>query len=401
MSHLSHFLSHLSHLLKNSQIGRLCVCLTCLTCLTCLNPPPLSSVRLPPPSAGCGLPKTCKIGPQLGEPVSKRSWANQYQKRGWGNQYQAPAGWVNPSPSRWVSKKLNKKGPLPLLASFGVGWQRQKKLAKSSHFFFDAGIEAACRAAQSAAAPALFGGVLGGRHFHSGPSMPLVQRPPLSQWPLPCHLYSGPCHATCTVAATFTVAPPQHTTRHPSARRCHLPQDRGQGAIKNTHAKITQNHAHQANVMQNQAKSCHAKPCEKPCKTNSRPYIHVHPAVIAFFQRKTVQKAPDHLHRSGALSVEGVFQMAYILPERLLALVRPAFDLVLRRIRSLKRCVQACGCKIETPRYACNLAPGCISSEPTFAGLRKNKKKENKGSQKKGSPKKREKGFPLAKLDIA
>ena len=93
--------------------------------------------------------------------------------------------------------------------------------------------------------------------------------------------------------------------------------------------------------------------------------------------------------------------MAYILPERLLALVRPAFDLVLRRIRSLKRCVEACGCKIETPRYACNLAPGCISSEPTFAGLRKTKKKENKGSKKKGSPKKREKGFPLAKLDIA
>ena len=42
-----------------------------------------------------------------------------------------------------------------------------------------------------------------------------------------------------------------------------------------------------------------------------------------------------------ALSVEGVFQMVYILPERLLALVRPAFDLVLRRIRRLKRCVQA------------------------------------------------------------
>ena len=41
------------------------------------------------------------------------------------------------------------------------------------------------------------------------------------------------------------------------------------------------------------------------------------------------------------LSVEGVFQMAYIVPERLLALVRPAFDLVLRRIRSLKRCVEA------------------------------------------------------------
>ena len=46
-----------------------------------------------------------------------------------------------------------------------------------------------------------------------------------------------------------------------------------------------------------------------------------------------------------SLSLEGVFQMDSILPERLPALVRPAFDLVLRRIRSLKRCVQACGCK--------------------------------------------------------
>ena len=52
-----------------------------------------------------------------------------------------------------------------------------------------------------------------------------------------------------------------------------------------------------------------------------------------------------------------------MVPERLLALVRPAFDLVLRRIRSLKRCVQACGCKIETPRYAPQFAPGCISSD--------------------------------------
>ena len=42
-----------------------------------------------------------------------------------------------------------------------------------------------------------------------------------------------------------------------------------------------------------------------------------------------------------SLCLEGVSQMVYILPERLLALVRPAFDLVLRRIRSLKRCVQA------------------------------------------------------------
>ena len=40
------------------------------------------------------------------------------------------------------------------------------------------------------------------------------------------------------------------------------------------------------------------------------------------------------------LSLEGVSQMVYILPERLPALVRPAFDLVLQRIRSLKRCVR-------------------------------------------------------------
>ena len=44
------------------------------------------------------------------------------------------------------------------------------------------------------------------------------------------------------------------------------------------------------------------------------------------------------------------FRGGFPLP--LLALVRPAFDLVLRRIQSLKRCVQACGCKIMTPRYA-------------------------------------------------
>ena len=50
-----------------------------------------------------------------------------------------------------------------------------------------------------------------------------------------------------------------------------------------------------------------------------------------------------------------------------------------------------------TPRYACNLAPGCISSEPTFAGLRKSKKKENNGSQKKGVPEKKGKGVSFGK----
>ena len=98
-----------------------------------------------------------------------------------------------------------------------------------------------------------------------------------------------------------------------------------------------------------------------------------------------------------SLSLEGVSQMAYILLERLLTLVRPAFDLVLRRIRSLKRCVEACGCKIQTPRYACNLAPGCISSEPTFAGLRKNKKKRKQGVPKQGVPEKKGKGVSFGK----
>ena len=58
-------------------------------------------------------------------------------------------------------------------------------------------------------------------------------------------------------------------------------------------------------------------------------------------RRNELANAPCARRKAGPLSVEGVFQMAYILPERLLALVRPAFDLVLRRIRSLKRCVQA------------------------------------------------------------
>ena len=62
----------------------------------------------------------------------------------------------------------------------------------------------------------------------------------------------------------------------------------------------------------------------------------------------------------------------------------------------LKREVQACGCKIETPRYACNLAPGCISSEPTFAGLRKNKKRKQ-GVPKKGVPEKNGKGVSFGK----
>ena len=65
-----------------------------------------------------------------------------------------------------------------------------------------------------------------------------------------------------------------------------------------------------------------------------------------------LRRAKVRTQNIAPLSLEGVSQMHSILPERLLALVRPAFDLVLRRIRSLKRCVQTCGCKIMTPRYA-------------------------------------------------
>ena len=61
----------------------------------------------------------------------------------------------------------------------------------------------------------------------------------------------------------------------------------------------------------------------------------------------------------------------------LYAAVRPAFDLVLRRIRSLKRCVQACGCKIMTPRYACKMPSSCVSARRA----KKTGKKKRKPSQ--------------------
>ena len=93
--------------------------------------------------------------------------------------------------------------------------------------------------------------------------------------------------------------------------------------------------------------------------------------------------------------------MVYILPERLLALVRPAFDLVLRRIRSLKRCVQACGCKIMTPRYALQFGSRLHFKRANLCRAKRKQKKRKQGVPKKGVPKKREKGFPLAKLDIA
>ena len=71
-------------------------------------------------------------------------------------------------------------------------------------------------------------------------------------------------------------------------------------------------------------------------------------------------------------------------------------------LRSLKRCVQACGCKIETPRYALQFGSRLHFKRANLCRAKKNKKKENKGSQKKGVPEKKEKGVSfLAKLDIA
>ena len=95
----------------------------------------------------------------------------------------------------------------------------------------------------------------------------------------------------------------------------------------------------------------------------------------------TDPRQPHGLPRT--LSLEGVSQMVYILPERLLALVRPAFDLVLRRIRSLKRCAQACGCKIMTPRYACKMPGSCVSAR---RAKKNREKKEAKPNQPESQP---------------
>ena len=84
--------------------------------------------------------------------------------------------------------------------------------------------------------------------------------------------------------------------------------------------------------------------------------------------------------------LEGVLQMVYMLPERLPALVRPAFDLVLRRIRSLKRCVQACGCKIMTPRYACKMPSSCVSARRAKKNMEKKRQPKAKPNQPESQP---------------
>ena len=137
-------------------------CSTLSGCLRCLTPVPANCLSSPPPSAGCGLPKknlqNRGVETELGEPVSKRSWANQYQKRGWANQYRngvgrtsikngvgrasierrlggpvsSPSGLGEPSPSRWVSK-TQQKGPLSLLAFFLALSDCAKKTGKNFH----------------------------------------------------------------------------------------------------------------------------------------------------------------------------------------------------------------------------------------------------------------------------
>ena len=59
--------------------------------------------------------------------------------------------------------------------------------------------------------------------------------------------------------------------------------------------------------------------------------------------------------------------MDSILSDRLLTLVRPGNDRVLRRIQNLKRCAQACGCNKRPLDMRRSLAPGCISSEVKLA----------------------------------
>ena len=101
---------------------------------------------------------------------------------------------------------------------------------------------------------------------------------------------------------------------------------------------------------------------------------------------------------SPPLSLEGVSQMDSILPERLLALVRPGNDLVLRRIRSLKRCVQACGCKIMTPRYAPQFGSRLQFNRANLCRAKKKTKtkKKTRGPKKRG-PRKKGKGVSFGK----
>ena len=105
----------------------------------------------------------------------------------------------------------------------------------------------------------------------------------------------------------------------------------------------------------------------------------------------------DALCAGRPLSLEGVSQMDSILPERLLALVRPGNDLVLRRTRSLKRCVQACGCKIMTPRYEGKMPSSCVSARRAKKIGKKKSQPESQPGAKPNQPESQPESQPQAK----
>ena len=66
-----------------------------------------------------------------------------------------------------------------------------------------------------------------------------------------------------------------------------------------------------------------------------------------------VQVRPGNLDKElGQLRAAVLQALSVLRPDSRQAPIPCASPLSLRRIRSLKRCVQACGCKIMTPRYA-------------------------------------------------
>ena len=98
-----------------------------------------------------------------------------------------------------------------------------------------------------------------------------------------------------------------------------------------------------------------------------------HPAHLT--EEQVAQEAVKSSLGDPAPSLEGIPQTDFIAPGRVLTLVRPGNDLVLQRIRNLKCCVQASGCNITTPRYACKMPRSCVSA-------RRAKKPGKKGQEK-------------------
>ena len=84
------------------------------------------------------------------------------------------------------------------------------------------------------------------------------------------------------------------------------------------------------------------------------------------------------------LSLEAIPETDSIAPGRVLTLVRPGNDLVLRRIRNqtFAACRRVAATK-RPPRYACNLPRSCVSARQAC----KKKRKEKQGSGKKASRK--------------